>query len=233
MAPRIFGIEHILYLFVCILLMSLFLILIKKYIHSEKKLNILIRALGFILFIAIMWNRISININKENFFAGFLPGSFCGATSLFLSIAAMVLKKNHAAFYCLIYVGLLGGLVTIFYPDFIGQAESFFYPMTISGLVHHTVMVFLIMIMIFSGYVQPDLNKWYYLFLGLALYMCYGLLLITVLGYGDAMHIYTPLLEGTALNWIVLGLLFLPIHLGFLICWRYIVRKKPQVLFLK
>lgn len=39
MAPRIFGIEHILYLFVCILLMSLFLILIKKYIHSEKKIK--------------------------------------------------------------------------------------------------------------------------------------------------------------------------------------------------
>lgn len=233
MAPKIYGIEHILYLVICLTLMSLGLILIKKYINTEKKLERLIRILGFFLFVAIMWNRISIRIGKEDFWTGFLPGSFCGATSLFLSIAAMTLKRNYAIFHCLVYVGLLGGLITIFYPDFIGQADSIFYPMTISGLAHHTVMVFLTIVMIFSGYVKPELKKWHYLFLGLAVVMCYGLFLITILGYSDALHIHNPLLEGTPLNWIGLGVIFLPLHFFLLIMWRFVLNKKPEILFLK
>lgn len=233
MAPKIYGIEHILYLIICITLMVLGFFLIKKYINTEKKLSWLIRFLGLGLFIAIIWNRTSINIGRESFFASFLPGSFCGATSLFLAIAAMSLKKNHAIFHCLVYVGLLGGLITIFYPDFIGQSDSFFYPMTISGLAHHTVMVFLTIVMIFTGYVKPDFKKWYYLFLGLAMYMCYGLFLITVLNYSDAMHIFTPLLGGTPLNWIVLGLILLPLHLLLLMGWRFVFNKNSGILFLK
>lgn len=233
MAPKIYGIEHIVYLVIVISLMVVGLILIKKFINTEKKLSWLIRCLGLGLFIAIMWNRTTINIGRDNFFASFLPGSFCGATSLFLSIAAMSLKKNHAVFHWLVYVGLLGGLITIFYPDFIGQADSIFYGMTISGLAHHTVMVFLAIVMIFSGYVKPDIKKWYYLFLGLAIHMCYGLFLITVLGYTDASHIYTPLLEGTPLNWIGLGLFLLPLHLSLLFGWRFILNKKPKILFLQ
>ena len=78
MAPKIYGIEHILYLIICIILMVLGFFLIKKYINTEKKLSWLIRFLGLSLFIAIMWNRTSINIGRESFFARFLPGSFCG-----------------------------------------------------------------------------------------------------------------------------------------------------------
>lgn len=233
MVPKIFGIEHILYLIVSLSVMFIGFVLIKKFINSEKKLRWLIRGLGFCLFAAIVWNRTTINWGREVFFASFLPSSFCGATSLFLAIAAMTLKKNHAVFHCLVYVGLLGGLITFFYPEFIGQNESFFYPMTISGLVHHTVTIFLTIVMVFTGYVQPEFKKWHYLFIGLSMYMCYGLFLITVLGYGDATHIYKPLLSGTPLNWLVLGILMLPIHLSLLWGWSVLFRKTPKLLFLK
>ncbi|MCF7932989.1 MAG: hypothetical protein K9K93_07460 [Acholeplasmataceae bacterium] len=213
--PDIFGIEHMLYLLVSITLMILLSRWIIKMAKDEKKIILVIRIIGAVLFVAIMWNRTSIALTKGSF-SGFLPGSFCGASSLFLSLGAMTLKKDSPFFHSVAFVGLYGGLTTLIYPDFIGQSDSIFYPMTISGLVHHTVMVFLVIMMFRLGFVKPMLKKWHLFPIGLSFYMIYGLVLISELGYGDAMHINTPILSGTPLNWFVLGWIVLALHGGVL-----------------
>jgi membrane protein implicated in regulation of membrane protease activity len=92
--------------------------------------------------------------------------------------------------------------------------------MTISGLVHHTVTFYLVFLMLKSGYLKPELKKWHLLPIGLSIYMVYGLFLVTVVGYGDAMYIYHPILEGTFLDWDVLGVIFLLLHFLFLCLWE-------------
>jgi hypothetical protein len=209
--PEVYGIEHMLYLLVSIIIgFVLYRILIRG-IHDEKQSIRVIRILGLILFLAIIWNRLSISLVKSSF-SGFLPGTFCGASSLFLSLGTMTLKKNSAFFHSVAFLGFYGGLTTLIYPDFIGQSDSIFYSMTISGLIHHTIMVFLVIMMIRLGFLKPDFKKWHLFPIGLSFFMIYGLFLISELGYGDAMLIHEPILSGTPLNWFVLGLIILTLH---------------------
>jgi hypothetical protein len=222
--PQIFGIEHILYLLVTFVMITGLTILIQKKAHTEKQKETAIKLIGVGLLLAILWNRTSISFLRNGWIS-FLPGTFCGASSFALAIAVLVCKKNSPVFHSVAYTGLLGSILTIVYPDFIGQDVSFFYPMTISGLVHHTITFFLVFIMIRTGYLKPELKKWVLLPLGLSVYMVYGLFLITVLGYGDAMYIYHPILEGTILDWDVLGAIFLVLHGGFLVMWEFLEKR--------
>lgn len=221
--PKIFGVEHLLYLLVVIFLMVVVYYTIIRRVKTEEAADRVIRIIGFVLFLSILWNRLSICITDHTW--DFLPGTFCGATSLALSIFTMTLKKDSPVFHSVAYTGLLGGLITLIYPDFIGQSDSIFYAKTISGLVHHTVMVFLVLMMLRLGFLKPKLKKWHYLPLGLSLYMVYGLFLITALGYGDAMYIYHPALEGTIFNWLGLGIIFLLLHFVFLSTWEWLEKK--------
>lgn len=209
--PEVYGIEHFLYLLVSVSLCYLIYRILIKRIHDDKQKIRVIRILGLALFLAIMWNRLSISVTKGSF-SGFLPGTFCGASSLFLSLGAMTLRKNSPFFHSVAYLGFYGGLTTLIYPDFIGQSDSIFYPMTISGLVHHTVMVFLVFMMIRLGFLKPKMKKWHLFPIGLSFFMIYGLFLISELGYGDAMLINEPILSGTPLNWFVLGIIILILH---------------------
>lgn len=218
--PQVYGLEHFLYLFTVFSIYAVGFYLIHKYIKTEKQVTWLIKGIGLVLFLAIMWNRISVSALRDGW-AHFIPSTFCGFSSLALSLGAITLKKDHPFFHSVAFVGLLGGLLTTFYPDFIGQSDSIFYPMTISGLVHHSVMVFLVIVMIQTKFLIPTKKKWVYLPLGLSLYMTFGLFQITVLGYNDAMYIYHPILEGTPLNWFVLGMIFLPYHFIFVSVFDY------------
>jgi uncharacterized membrane protein YwaF len=222
--PEVFGWEHFTYLAMVVIIMTVLLFLIKKKVKDEKEIEKIVRITGVLLFVAIAWNRLSISLLRDGW-GNLLPGSFCGATSLILSICAIGLKKNHAVFHCIAYMGLLGGILTLIYPDFIGQADSIWFPMTISGLVHHTIMTFLVLLMILTGYLKPELKKWYLLPLGVCVYMTYGLFLITVLEYGDAMHVFSPILDGTNLDWFHLGLIYLPVHAVFLLAWEFFGKK--------
>ncbi|HOP56869.1 MAG TPA: YwaF family protein [Bacillota bacterium] len=222
--PHIYGPEHIIYLFVVIVLMGMGFFLINRHVKTEKQLALAIRLIGGLLLIMIIWNRLSIAILRDGF-NELLPGSYCGTSSLVLALAAIFLKKDHPVFHCVAYIGLLGGLATLAYPDFIGQADSIFYPMTISGLAHHTVMVFLVVVMLTTGYLKPMFLKWHYAVLGLALYLVYGLFLIKVLGYGEAMCINRPLLDDTNLYCFQLGAIYLPVHAAFLAIWNLVGKK--------
>jgi hypothetical protein len=223
--PQVYGWEHLIYLTIVIGFMTIAFYTIRKYVKKELTLTILIKITGFLLLAAILWNRYSISYYRDGF-NYFLPDSFCGMTSLVLSLSAIFCRKDHKIFHCTAYIGLFGGLLTLIYPDFIDQNESFFYPMTISGLIHHTLMVFLVLMMLMMGYVKLKLSNWPVLPLGMCLYMTYGIFLITVLDYKDAMYIYEPILPHTLLNWFVLGILFLVIYTIFLFIWdRKCVKK--------
>jgi len=222
--PQIYGIEHIIYLVVVFSMMAVAILLIKKYVKTEAGLSRTVRITGALLLTAIVWNRLSVAFLRDGW-NSLIPGTFCGVSSFVFSVATLVFNKNSKVFHCLTYCGLLGGTLTLVYPDFIGQAATIWYPMTISGLVHHTVMLFLGILMLVTGYVKPELKKWHILPIGLSFYMSFGLFLITYLGYGDAIHIFTPILEDTPLDWLLLGAIFLSAHALFLFVWDRLEKK--------
>ncbi|NLG82868.1 MAG: hypothetical protein GX490_10210 [Bacilli bacterium] len=222
---KIYGIEHILYLLVTILTFSLTLQLIKKKVTTEDKQVKLMKILGLILLLAILSNRITICIEDKTI-KYFFPSTYCGASSLALSLGLLFLKRDSKFFHSVSYTGFIGGMLTLIYPDFLPQDDSLFYPPTITGLLHHTIMVYIVIVMVMIKYLEPALKKWYLLPIGLNFYLFYGLILITVFNYEDAMYIFTPAIPGTIFDWFVLGIIVLSAHGVFLYLWDYFAKRR-------
>lgn len=66
MSPKIFGTEHLVFLAIFVVFMIVSLVLIKKFVKSEKAKSIMVRLVAFVLFAFIAWNRISITVLRGN-----------------------------------------------------------------------------------------------------------------------------------------------------------------------
>ena len=222
--PGVFGIEHILYLVICLLMMFTGWFIIAKYVKAEKTKTLIVKISAFALLCAILWNRISITIynfkNNEDGLRNLLyliPLSFCGFSSLVNALATLFLKKDNKILHCISYLGLIGGVISIIYPDYL-EEQTFFDPRTLSGLLHHTIMIWVIITNMITGYFTPQAKKWYIYPLGLCLIMGYGLFFKEVTGLG-AMQIGSPLLSSAPIftSWYVVGVLTMFIHLAIII----------------
>lgn len=206
MRPELFGWQHLVYLAVSLIITALVIVFAKKYAKTQKQQTILIKVVAGILFAFIMFNRISIVIKNDGNIVCLLPDTFCGLTSLSLSLFTLFGKPNIKAFSCLWYMAIVGGIATIIYPTFLGQNESFFYPPTISGLLHHTVMILLACLLLEFGWFKPRFKDWYWFPIGVACYILVGVFEISMLGVSDAVCIFSSEIEGTPLNcWFFMG----------------------------
>src|SRR5690554_3686506 len=101
----IFGLEHILYFLIVVTIMIISLMLIKKYVKTDKRIFFVIKIIGLLLLVAISYNRISIAICNEDLRL-LWPDSFCGTSSLVMAITAIFFKKNNNILHCVRDLGL-------------------------------------------------------------------------------------------------------------------------------
>ena len=66
MKTKIFGWEHLTFLAVFVVIMVVALILVKKFAKTVKSQNIIVKCVALILFITVVWNRISLAVLKNN-----------------------------------------------------------------------------------------------------------------------------------------------------------------------
>lgn len=188
-----YGWEHLTYLAITFSLCTLAVILIKIFVKDEKRLGITYKIIGSILFILIVWNRICISLRDSNWWL-LIPDSYCGLCSFLLSLVLMFGKKDNIFLHFICYIGLVGGLSAVLYPNFITQADYFLYPATISGLLHHTVMFFTIILMFITKWFTPTLKRWYVLPLGLGVCVFLGVFELKFFNIDDAFNILTPVI---------------------------------------
>ena len=228
----VFGIEHIIYLILMIILMVLGLIFIKKSNLDEYKLNLIFRIIGIIWLITILANRITVTysdvvINKREGYTwlNLIPNTFCGMCSLILSITFIIGKKDNFVLHSFGYIGLVGGIVTMFYPDFL-DSQAFFDPRSITGLLHHTIMAFMIILAILTGYMTPTVKKWHYIPLGMCVIMTIGMFELDCLGFVKAMQFKNPFLSSIPIlsSWYVTDLATLVV--SFILLTIYDMKKK-------
>lgn len=198
--PQLYGWQHLTYLAIYFVILVASIILTKLYIKTDKQKTILLKSVAGVLLIFILMNRISIAV-KYNNIASFIPNTYCGTTSLLLSLFVLFGKPELKAYHFLFYMGLVGGIATMFYPDFLGQDASFFYIPTISGLLHHSVLLLLCILLLQTKWFTPDLKKWKYFPIGFCCYVIYGLFIMDIFNLDNAMEINGSLIEGTPLNW--------------------------------
>lgn len=230
MNPEIFGWQHLIILFVSIALMVSSIIVMCKYVHEEKTKVLILKIVAGVLLVSIITNRLSIVFKYDTpEWNRLIPDSFCGMSSLVLSLAVLLGKKDNDVLHFVWFMALLGGGLTMFYPDFIGQASSVFYLPTISGILHHTIAVYLVLLILIFKHMTITYKKWYCTLFGFTCYITIGACEITALGLADAFYIHKPVLSGTPLNVWVLMPIYIALYGGVLgvIEWvRYRKNKK-------
>ncbi|MBP5209851.1 MAG: YwaF family protein [Clostridia bacterium] len=218
--PKVFGPEHLLFLAVTIAVTTAGLLCAKKFLRTERSRRLLLRCLGAALFVSVLSNRISLSAVK---FPGewirLIPDSFCGMSSLVLSLSLLFGKKDGHLLHFVWFMALLGGTLTLAYPDFIGQADSVFYMPTITGLLHHAIDVAAVVACLVFGHIRPTFRRWYCQPIGFFAYMTVGAFLISAGGMTDAFYLFEPILPGTPLTvWVMVPIyaaLYAATMLGF------------------
>ena len=227
MVPKIWGWQHITYIAIFLLLAIAGLICAKKFAKSEKSQKIIIKCLGALLLVAIICNRVSV-VYKSNppEWSWLLPDSFCGMSSLILSLSILIGKKNNDGLHFVWLIAFAGGIITFFYPDFLGQNPSFFYFPTITGLLHHTLSWITVVTIIMFDYLHVTYKKWYCTLWGFTGYLSVGAFIISVLGHGDAFCIFNPVLSGTPLTFWVIAPIYISVYAILLAIFYFIDKFK-------
>lgn len=213
--PKVFGYQHLIYIAVFLVVTAVSVIVVRKKAHDGRFTEAVMRLTGGILVALLIWNRFSIAAFKGNQML-LIPDSFCGLCSLCFGLTALIGKRDNILLHYFVYLGIYGGAINTVYPDYLGQADSFLFPATISGMLHHSVSLYLGILMLVTGYIRPTVKKFYVFPLGMCVFLAYGLLLMDWLGFEKAMYIHQPLIENSVLTWYFVGLLIMVAQAVFL-----------------
>ena len=229
-AARLYGWAHITYIAVAIVAGVVSLVLIKLKVKSEKTLDLTVKCLGGVLIALVVFNRIAIAVHRESGW-GLVPDSFCGVGSLALAICCLFLKRGALPYHVFVYCMLFGGTIVIFYPDFLGQqfhgeATSFLYPATISGMLHHTLASYISVLLLVTRHFKPCVKKTYALPIALCFMVTYGIFLIEACGFETAMYIGKAIIPGTFITWYVVFPALVVAAYGIAFLYEYLFKEK-------
>jgi len=226
---KAFCLSHILYLVFSVGIIITVLVLIYKFCKTKNSKEIAIFISAVLLFSALVWNRISIAVigdgpQKIPDARNLMPFSYCALASLLLAVLAVICRKSreHGVFHCIVYLAFVGGLaVTIFPGMVLGNGDStIFATRTFSGLVYHSLAMFMALVLVVTGVFRPDWRKWWCLLLGLCAFITFGLFQIHVFNMADSMYINIDIVNG--MKWYFAGPTMMAIFFTLALCYEYI-----------
>ena len=202
---NVFGTVHLIYLLITLPISVAGLFLAKRYARSPKAQSIVLKSIAILLFVWILINRLSQVFRYSDVrWEQIIPDSFCGMTSLALSLAVLFGKKDNVAYHFLWPLALVGPLITIFNPTFLDQGDSVFYLPTISGLLHHSICLVMVCALLLFEQIHITYKKWYCTLFGFTSYLTLGAFQMSVFGLSDSFHIVEPILSDTPLTaWVM------------------------------
>ena len=228
MPAVVFGQEHWIYLAIFIVFSVVVLVLGKKSAKTEHAQSIFLKSLAVALFVTILLNRLSQVFRYGQVrWEQIIPDSFCGMSSLVLSMAVLFGKKNNPVLHFVWFLALVGGVITLGYPSFLDQGPTIFYLPTISGLLHHSFAIIVVVAVLMFDQIQITWKKWYCSLFGFTCYLTVGAFLMSVFKVPDAFHIIEPMLSGPPLTvWVVAPIY--AVGYGAVLTAIELVRKKRQ-----
>ena len=202
---RVFGAVHWIYLLITLPLSAIGLLCAKKFSKTERSQKIILKSIAGALFVWILINRLSQVFRYEQVrWEQIIPESFCGMTSLVLSLAVLFGKKDNYVYHFTWFLALVGAVITLVYPTFLSQGPTVFYLPTISGLLHHSLALVMVVSLLLFNQIFITYKKWYCTLFGFTTYFTIGAFQMSVFGFSDAFHIVEPMLSGTKLTaWVV------------------------------
>lgn len=221
----VFGTVHILYLLATVPLSVVGLLCAKKYAKSERAQQIVLKSLATLLLVWIVINRLSQVYRYDDVrWEQLIPDSFCGMTSLVLSLAVLFGKRDNPVYHFVWHLGFVGAAITVCNPTFLDQGPSVFYLPTISGLLHHSVALVVVVALLLFHQIDISYKKWYCTLFGFTSYLTVGTFQMAVFGFDDSFHIAAPILDGTPLTAWVMAPLYMVGYGLVLLCIELVRR---------
>ena len=224
---KLYGWHHIIYLLITLAITAGVVFVAAKYVKNQRVQTIIIKSVAASLLVAVTVNRITISSAANNWQL-MIPTSFCGITSVVFSLSVLFTKRDSVFMHFVVYIAFVGAIVTLAYPDFIVGATSLFYPPNIiTGLIHHSITLLLVLLVFATGYFKPDIKRWYAVPLGLTCYMTFGLYMYDIMKR-SALSIGESFEGIDGLTWFNVGLIFLAGYAAFIISYNYFDKRKNQ-----
>lgn len=234
---KIFSLPFFLIIISILAVMSLGVILVKKKVKDEKKLDVIFRILGGVLLALLVASRIShiyhsIEVDREQIFFGevrkynwfmLLPNTFCATAALVFSFVLIFGKyKNNKAIDSLFTLFIVGALSNVFYPEYVNRLP-FYQARTFCALLYHLLMGFIAILLFITNNYRPKLKNWYYPFLGLSVMMIYAIFTLTVLNFAESFYIGISLIPSLKFTtWYGIIILIMIVDIIFrLIIYKY------------
>ena len=225
----VFGGVHILYLAITLPVSCVGLYLAPKFARTERAQSIVLKSLAVVLLVWIVINRLSQVFRYDSVrWEQIIPDSFCGMTSLVLSLSVLFGKRDNPVYHFVWFLGAVGALITIFNPTFLDQGPTVFYLPTISGLLHHSAALVVVVALFLFDQIHVTYKKWYCTLFGFTAYLTVGAFQMSVLGLTDAFHIAEPILSDTNLTAWVMAPIYAVGYAVVLLAFELIRRHKAK-----
>lgn len=199
---EIFKNDRIIFLIIYTIIGFLILLFAKLKIKSWKYELLYFRIISILIILGNLLCRL-----EEGRMYGYingLPTTFCSVTGFLLPLIVLFGKKNLGVYQALMYMGVIGGVYTIFVVPFVSPGVSVLELNILFSSVYHGLLIILCISMIMFGWFKPELKKCYCYFIVYCFYITLGTFEINVLGAYNAMCINSPLVKNTPLNcWII------------------------------
>lgn len=196
---------HILIIALWAITTTLLILFTCLFAKTEKSRVLVIKITAGVLLLATILSRFIYN-NWTPSILDFLPSSFCSTMGFITPLFVLFCKKDSKNLYYALFAGFMGGLITLFSGDDIGQERV---QNTLISYFYHSLMATLAMLCVAVKYSKPTLNKVPRLSVGLSIMVVYGVFSNQVFGYSNNMFLNSPLLEGTPLTWWLTGILIM------------------------
>ena len=225
--PKLFGIEHCLYLAIVFIFFFLLGYALKKNIKDDKNIEYMFRILGFFGLLFIIISRISMSLDRHNFIF-LIPDSFCSMTSYLTAISLLFLKKNNILLHVVWLLALVGNICSLIIPDYLADGPTIFFLPTITALMHHSFTLFEIIMVFVFKYMYLTIKKSWSQIILIILYIGLGLILVYGLHASDAFYIKNPAIINTHLRLWEMIPLYISIYLIIMITIELIRRHKTK-----
>ncbi len=198
---------HILFIVLTILVLGASLTLITLFVKKENTLLWIYRISGIVLFVTIVVNhidviRFDVEIEKDvvmvfgketpyTWWMVALPFTICSFASFVIPFGCFM-KKDNFIVHSLYPIAIMGGIVNIFIPNYLGN-QGFFEIRTWTGLLHHILSMWIVLLMLLKGFIKPSMKKIYQLPIALLIILALGLIELQAFHYAEAMAIETDL----------------------------------------
>lgn len=229
MPAQQFGVQHILYIILSTALGGGVLWTAHKLAKTEKQRQYVLRLLALLLLAAIVTNRLS-QVFRYDMVRWYclIPDSFCGMTSLVMSLGVLLGKRDNAVLHFTWLLGIFGGISTVIYATFVDQGPTIFYLPTISGLLHHSLSAMVVVALFLFNHLHITYKKWYCTLFGFTSYLTVGAFLMQTFDMSDAFHIAEPLLADTPLTAWVMAPMYATAYAIILLAVELVRRKKRK-----